>query len=72
MKIFFRNNPIVIGQDNANVPSMIKIFADAFVKSSIEPNSPVGQRMSNIVRHVQVRLIFLQKKSFFNRFDSFT
>jgi len=47
------NNPIVIGQDNAHVPSMIKIFADAFVKSSIEPNSPVGQRMSNIVRHVQ-------------------
>ena len=32
---------------------MIKLFADAFVKSSIEINSVVGQRMVLILRHVQ-------------------
>ncbi|CAF3460906.1 unnamed protein product [Rotaria sp. Silwood1] len=47
------NNPVIIGQDNANVPNVIKLFADAFAKSSIEVNSVVGQRMILILQHVQ-------------------
>ncbi|CAF1354053.1 unnamed protein product [Adineta ricciae] len=47
------NNPIIIGPENANIPNVIKLFADAFVKSSIEINSVVGQRMVLILRHVQ-------------------
>ncbi|CAF3171888.1 unnamed protein product [Rotaria socialis] len=47
------NNPVIIGQDNANVPNVIKLFADAFAKSSIEVDSVVGQRMILILRHVQ-------------------
>ncbi|CAF1188329.1 unnamed protein product [Rotaria sp. Silwood1] len=47
------NNPVIIGQDNANVPNVIKLFADAFAKSAIEVNSVVGQRMILILRHVQ-------------------
>lgn len=54
-KFSFRNNPLVIGQDNANVPNIVKLFADAFVKSAIEADSQVGQRMILITRHVQVR-----------------
>jgi hypothetical protein len=50
----FRNNPVIIGQDNTNVPNVIKLFADAFAKSSIEVNSVVGQRMILIIKHVQV------------------
>jgi hypothetical protein len=46
---------VVIGQDNANVPNVIKLFADAFAKSSIEIDSLVGQRMILILKHVQVR-----------------
>lgn len=45
---------MIIGQDNSNVPNVIKLFADAFAKSSIEVNSVVGQRMVLILRHVQV------------------
>jgi hypothetical protein len=45
---------VIIGQDNSNVPNVIKLFADAFAKSSIEVNSVVGQRMVLILRHVQV------------------
>ena len=52
--LFRRNNPVIIGQDNANVPNVIKLFADAFARSSIEVHSLVGQRMLLILRHVQV------------------
>ncbi|CAF4965661.1 unnamed protein product, partial [Rotaria magnacalcarata] len=38
----------------ANVPNVIKLFADSFAKSSIEVDSVVGQRMILILRHVQV------------------
>lgn len=48
---------MIIGQDNVNVPSVIKLFADAFAKSSIEMNSVVGQRMILILRHVQVNYL---------------
>jgi hypothetical protein len=49
---------VIIGQDNSNIPNVIKLFADAFAKSSIEINSLVGQRMVLILRHVQVSFIF--------------
>jgi hypothetical protein len=52
------NNPVIIGQDNSNVPNVIKLFADAFAKSSIETNSIVGQRMILILKHVQVKYFF--------------
>ncbi|CAF3712378.1 unnamed protein product [Adineta steineri] len=47
------NNPVIIGQDNSNVPNVIKLFADAFAKSAIEVSSVVGQRMVLILKHVQ-------------------
>jgi len=49
---------VIIGQDNSNVPNVIKLFANAFAKSSIEVNSVVGQRMVLILKHVQVRFLF--------------
>jgi hypothetical protein len=52
---------VIIGQDNSNVPNVIKLFADAFEKSSIEVNSVVGQRMVLILKHVQVRFSFIRK-----------
>jgi hypothetical protein len=57
---------VIIGQDNSNIPNVVKLFADAFAKSSIEINSLVGQRMVLILRHVQVSFTF----SFFrNKFN---
>lgn len=58
---------MIIGQDNSNVPNVIKLFADAFAKSSIEASSVVGQRMILILRHVQVSflvLIIVKRKIF--------
>jgi len=54
------NNPVIIGQDNANIPNVIKLFADAFTRSSIEVNSLVGQRMVLILRHVQTNPAIFQ------------
>lgn len=51
---FSRNNPVVIGQDNTNVPNLVKLFGDAFARSSIEASCPVGQRMIHILRHISV------------------
>ena len=50
---------MIIGQDNSNVPNVIKLFADAFAKSSIEVNSVVGQRMVFILQEFQVSFFFL-------------
>jgi hypothetical protein len=51
---------VIIGQDNANIPNVIKLFANAFAESSIEVNSVVGQRMVLIVRHVQVSFLLVE------------
>jgi hypothetical protein len=61
---------VIIGPDNSNVPSVMKLFADAFARSSIEVNSVVGQRMVLILKHVQVNFPNPQKISFSN-FDFF-
>ncbi|CAF3083989.1 unnamed protein product, partial [Rotaria sp. Silwood2] len=47
------NNSVIIEQNNFIVPNVIKLFANAFVKSSIEVNSVVDQRMVIILRHIQ-------------------
>lgn len=48
-------NPKIIGQDDANIPNVIKLFADAFAKLSIEMNSDIGQRMILLLKNIQVR-----------------
>ncbi|CAM4798735.1 unnamed protein product [Rotaria magnacalcarata] len=48
-----QNNPVTVGQDQSNIPTIIKLFCGAFSKSSIEINSLVGQRMILILKHVQ-------------------
>jgi hypothetical protein len=59
---------VIIGQDNTNVPNVIKLFADAFAKSSIEVNSVVGQRMILIIKHVQVKFLLNYSNFFFTFF----
>ena len=68
-KIYNRNNPIVLGQNNSNVPNVIKLFADAFAKAAIEVNSVVGQRMILILKHVQVRFFSFLNKCLFEHIE---
>lgn len=47
------NHPIVLGINNANIPKLVGIIAEAFSKEVVEPTVPVGIRMTNIVRQIQ-------------------
>ncbi|CAG9771200.1 unnamed protein product [Ceutorhynchus assimilis] len=55
-----QNHQAVIGSNNANIPKIIHIIAEAFSREVIEPTSSEGARMLNIVRQVQVNESFFQ------------
>ncbi|KAI0224095.1 Importin-5 [Lamellibrachia satsuma] len=47
------NHPLVLGENNQNLPRIMSIIAEAFLKDAITPTSDVGKRLANIVRQVQ-------------------
>ncbi|XP_066262018.1 importin-5 [Euwallacea similis] len=55
-----QNNQAVIGVNNANIPKIIHIIAEAFNNEVLEPSSTEGARMLNIVRQVQSNDTFFQ------------
>ncbi|XP_018335482.1 importin-5 [Agrilus planipennis] len=55
-----QNNQIVLGPGNANIPRILQIFAEAFFSEVIEPSSPQGFRMLNIIRQVQSNEVMFQ------------
>jgi len=44
----------VLGQNNSNIPSLIRIIAEAFLRDAIDRSHAVAQRMIMIVRGIQV------------------
>ena len=48
------NHPIILGQDNANIPRIIAIFAEAFSVDAIPRTNDVYKRMVIITKQVQV------------------
>ncbi|KAL1491195.1 hypothetical protein ABEB36_011831 [Hypothenemus hampei] len=55
-----QNNQLVLGANNSNIPKIMHIIAEAFHREAIEPQSPEGSRMLNIVRQVQSNESFFQ------------
>uniref|UniRef100_T1J449 TOG domain-containing protein n=1 Tax=Strigamia maritima TaxID=126957 RepID=T1J449_STRMM len=47
------NHPVVLGKDNSNLPSILRIMASAFEKEAIDQEAEVTKRMVNIVRQIQ-------------------
>lgn len=47
------NHPVVLGKDNSNLPSILRILASAFEKEAIDQEAEVTRRMVNIVRQIQ-------------------
>uniref|UniRef100_A0A023FS80 Putative karyopherin importin beta 3 n=1 Tax=Amblyomma parvum TaxID=251391 RepID=A0A023FS80_AMBPA len=39
------NHPALLGADNANLPRVVMVMAEAFAREALEPSSPVGTRM---------------------------
>lgn len=45
---------MVLGNNNTNIPSLIRIIAEAFLRDAIDRSHAVAQRMIMIVRQIQV------------------
>lgn len=48
------NNSIILGPNSSNIPRLIALIAEAFYRNAIPVDHPVAQRMTNIVRQIQV------------------
>lgn len=49
-----------LGASNENVPKIVSIFGEAFFRDAMEPTSPVGIKMLNIVRQIQSNEVLFQ------------
>merc|ERR1719414_2172099 len=47
------NHPMILGQNNSNIPRIIAIFAEAFSVEALPATNEVHKRMVNITRQVQ-------------------
>jgi len=45
---------MVLGANNSNIPSLIRIIAEAFLRDAIDRSHAVAQRMIMIVKQIQV------------------
>lgn len=54
------NHPVVLGQNNLNLPKLVGIMSEAFFREAVDPTKPVGVRMCNIVRQVQLNETMFQ------------
>lgn len=48
---------MVLGNNNSNIPSLIRIISEAFLKDAIDRSHAVAQRMIMIVKQIQVNLL---------------
>ena len=51
---FHRNHPVILGENNCNLPKIFTIIAEAFQHEALSTTSEIGIRMLNIVRQVMV------------------
>ncbi|XP_060845313.1 importin-5-like [Rhopalosiphum padi] len=52
-KLIENQHPLVLGQNNSNIPSLIRIIAEAFLQDAIDRSHIVAQRMIMIVNGIQ-------------------
>ena len=52
----FRNHPLILGENNGNLPLIVKIIAEALHRDAVdkEKEEEVVTRMLNVVRHIMV------------------
>lgn len=47
------NHPVILGANNANLPKVISIIAEAFVLDALPPDNEAKIRMVNLVKQIQ-------------------
>ncbi|VVC43442.1 Hypothetical protein CINCED_3A008021 [Cinara cedri] len=52
-KLIENHHPIVLGANNSNIPSLIRIITEAFFRDAIDRKHSVAQRMIMIARQIQ-------------------
>lgn len=48
------NHPVVLGPNNANIPKLIAIMAEAFLREAISMDHEVAKNMLNIILQIRV------------------
>ncbi len=51
----FSNNEIILGANHCNIPRIVQVIVDCFIRDGIDMENLVAKRMINICKHVQVR-----------------
>ena len=51
----FSNNPLILGQDNCNVPRLLQIFTKVIEEDALIDSPETYDRVLNLCRHIQVR-----------------
>jgi len=49
------NHPLALGPNNANLPQLMAIFAEAFAREAVDKEAEVTGRMLNIIRQLQAQ-----------------
>ena len=52
--LLHRNNPLVLGTNNSNLPRILQIFGDLFVNDVLSDDEAVRKRVLAIIRQIQV------------------
>ncbi|KAF8785478.1 Importin-5 like protein [Argiope bruennichi] len=47
------NNTILLGKENCNLPRIVQIIADTFLKEAVDASSDLGKRLITLLRHIQ-------------------
>ncbi|GBL83779.1 Importin-5 [Araneus ventricosus] len=47
------NNPVLLGKENCNLPRIVQIIAETFLKEAIDASSDVGKRVITLLRDIQ-------------------
>ena len=50
----YSNHPVILGADNANLPHIVAIIAEAFLKEALPSDNDVAKKLLLIVKQVQV------------------
>lgn len=51
---FYSNHPIILGENNCNLPRIVAIFAEVLARNAIELNSEVGLKIASFLKQLQV------------------
>ena len=49
------NNPLILGQDNCNVPRLLQIFTKVIEEDALMDSPETYDKVLNLCRHIQVR-----------------